>query len=182
MTQLVTPRLLLREFRPSDFADFRAWDSDPEVQRYELGRPSVEAESRFFFEQILRTNQENPRARWRFAITLRPDDRAIGRISLSVSNDRIHEYEIGWTVRRDLWGQGLATEAAHAVIGMAFSRLNAHRVIAYCHVDNLASQRVMRKLGMSPEGYFHEALWINNRWWDELSFAILDREFTRSDP
>lgn len=182
LTQLITPRLVLREFRPDDFADFRAWDGDPEVQRYELGRAANEAESRFFFNQILRTNQETPRLHWRFAVTRRLEDRAIGRISLSVSDDRIHEYEIGWAVRRDLWGQGLATEAAQAVLGVAFSQLNAHRVVAFCHIDNLASQAVMRKLGMSPEGCFREALWINNQWWDELSFAILDREFTRSNP
>ena len=182
MIQLITPRLFLREFRPSDYAEFRAWDGDPEIQRYELGHPSGEAESRFFFEQILRTNQENPRLRWRFAITRRTDDtatgRAIGRISLTVTNSSIREYEIGWTVNRPDWGSGIAPEAAHAVMGMAFSQFNAHRLIAFCHIDNLASQRVMQKLGMSPEAHFREALWIGNRWWDELSFSILDREFT----
>ena len=182
MIQLITSRLFLREFRESDYAEFRAWDSDPEIQRYELGHPSSEVESRFFFDQILRTNQENPRQHWRFAITRREGDadagRAIGRISLTVASNAIREYEMGWTVNREQWGSGIATEAAHAVMGMAFSQFNAHRIIAFCHIDNIASQRVMQKLGMSPEAHYREALWIDNRWQDELSYAILDREFS----
>lgn len=175
--QIFTPRLILREFRESDFPDFRAWDGDVEIQRYELGRPAGEAESRYFFEQILQTNLENPRSHWRFAVTLRPGDRAVGRISLTVNNPSNREFEIGWTVNRQLWGQGIATEAARAVMEMAFRQLDAHRLIAFCHADNHSSARVMQKLGMQPEGHFREALWLYGRWWDELLYAILDREF-----
>lgn len=181
--QILTERLILREFREADFAEFRAWDADPEVQRFELARPATEMESRKMFAGILLTQQEDPRMRWPLAVTRRVDGRLVGRVTLSVfttspasSNPRI--FEIGWTVDPRFWGQGIATEAASGLLRLAFTQLNAHRVLAFCNASNRASSRVMEKLGMQPEAHFREALWQHERWWDELCYAILEREYT----
>jgi RimJ/RimL family protein N-acetyltransferase len=71
------------------------------------------------------------------------------------------EFEIGWHVRRDLWGRGYATEAAQHCIEYAFSSLGAQRIIALVRPENLSSCRVAEKNGMVSEkvifwrGYDH---------------------------
>ena len=71
------------------------------------------------------------------------------------------EFEMGWHVRRDLWGRGYATEAARHCIEYAFSKLGAERIIALVRPENLSSCRVAEKIGMRRErmifwrGYDH---------------------------
>ena len=57
--------------------------------------------------------------------------------------------EVGWSVSPERWGQGLATEAGRASLDWAFGRAGLDRVVSYTLRDNLASRRVMEKLGLS---------------------------------
>jgi [ribosomal protein S5]-alanine N-acetyltransferase len=174
--ELLTPRLHLREYRLEDYAALREIDSDPLVQCYE--RPVLtESETRARIQQALEDQNANPKTHYRFAMTMLPSDRLRGRISLTLTQPTIGEYEIGWTVHRQDWGQGYATEGALAVMRFAFIRLKAHRIVAFCHAKNGASERVMEKLGMQREGYLRETRWLNDEWCNELVYAILDREF-----
>lgn len=176
--ELLTPRLLLREFRESDYEAFRAYDGDPEYQRYEIGLPPAEAQTQALLEKVITRAQEIPRGQYKMAITLRPDDGLRGHVSLtSINNPLIREWEIGWGIRRTDWGQGYATEAARAMVRFAFTVLNAHRVTAFCHSENAASYRVMEKLGMLREGCIRETALANGQWYDELVYSILEREF-----
>jgi ribosomal-protein-alanine N-acetyltransferase len=52
-----------------------------------------------------------------------------------------------------------------------------HRIAAYCIAENVASARVLEKIGMTREGRFREHEWFKGRWWDTLCYAILDREW-----
>jgi ribosomal-protein-alanine N-acetyltransferase len=178
--ELLTPRLHLREYRLDDYIAAREIDSDPLVQCYE--RPVLtENQTRAAIQQVLKDQVAEPRTHYRFAITLPPADRLRGRISLSLTQPTIGEYEIGWTVHRQDWGKGYATEAARAVMRFAFIRLQAHRIIAFCHAQNGASERVMQKLGMQQEGLMRETKWLNESWCDELVYAILEREFQQAE-
>ncbi len=176
--ELVTSRLILREFREDDFDAIRIFESDPEVEWFEHG-PYTEAETRYRLEGAIEWQAEVPRVRYKFAITVRPDDTARGRLSLTRFNPQTREWEIGWTVRRVDWGQGYATEAATAVADFAFRSLNAHRLIAFCNAGNTASIRVMQKLGMQQDGRLREGLWWHDAWSDELVYAVLDHEWNR---
>jgi len=59
-----------------------------------------------------------------------------------------NDVEIGWRLREDAWGQGYATEAATAVLDWAWANLNAPRIVSFTIPANLASQRVMERIGM----------------------------------
>jgi ribosomal-protein-alanine N-acetyltransferase len=65
------------------------------------------------------------------------------------SVDGADEIEIGYHVRRDLWGQGFATEAARACCDFGFANLEADRLISLIRPENLASRRVAEKNGMT---------------------------------
>ena len=175
--QLTTPRLVLRELTAADFPAVREIDGDGLAQRFEH-TPYTEDETRLRLEKALADARDPAGAgRCRFAITVRPGDTLRGWSALTRNNSVIREYEIGWTVRRADWGRGYAPEAAREVLRFAFENLNAHRVIAFCHADNLNSLRVMAKLGMQLEGRLRETRWLDGYWHDECVSAILEREF-----
>jgi RimJ/RimL family protein N-acetyltransferase len=86
-----------------------------------------------------------------YAIT-QMDDILCGSVSLGL--DRLHHHaELGYWIGKPYWGQGYATEAAAAMIAFGFNSLKLHRINATHFSDNLASGRVMEKLGMTYEGH-----------------------------
>lgn len=101
----------------------------------------------------------------------------IGDLHLEFLHTETREWEIGWFVRRDCWGQGYATEAARAMLDYAFKELHAHRIMAFCHVANARSVRVMEKLGMQRDGLLREARCWHGTFVDEYVYAILEREW-----
>ncbi|PTT75662.1 hypothetical protein DBR42_28450 [Pelomonas sp. HMWF004] len=72
-----------------------------------------------------------------------------------LNRDRAGPLETGWRLRQDTWGQGYASEAARHMVGWTFKSLAAERVCAVCQPDNLASETVMTRLGMSFTGVGH---------------------------
>jgi len=89
-----------------------------------------------------------------------------------------HTYEIGWVFGRPHQRRGYATEAARSLVAYAFESLRCHRIVATCQPENVASWRVMERLGLRREGHFrkcilHEA----GEWWDKYFYAILEEEY-----
>ena len=91
-------------------------------------------------------------------------------------------HEIGWVISSGHQGRGYATEAARALIDFAFCTLRCHRLVATCQPENVASWRVMEKLGMRREAHFRQGLYQENgEWWDEYFYALLaDEHFAAS--
>lgn len=94
-----------------------------------------------------------------WAAVLKSTGEVIGDCGLTVQNvDGVDEVEIGYHTRRDLWGQGLATEAARACRDYGFAQLPAGRLISIIRPENLASRRVAEKNGLTV---MKEVLWAN---------------------
>ncbi len=174
--ELFTPRLTLREFRDADFSLFRELEAHPATYYYESACPDEPAAQKYL-ENAQMDALQTPRIRYRFAMTIRPVDSVCGRITLSLMNPSIREWEIGWALHPDWWGRGLATEAAFRVLEFAFHELGVHRVVAFSHAQNTASLRVMQKLGMRQEGLLRETRQWQGGWANEVVYAILEREF-----
>lgn len=154
----------------------REMDSQPAFNTYE--RESVsEAETQKSLDEFIINQHENPRTIYKMAITIPPEDTAVGMIKLSRNQESIREWEVGWAIRPDQWGKGYATEAAWQIMDWGFRELNIHRIVAFCHASNAASVRVMEKLGMHQDGRLRESRWLKGRWWDEFVYAILEREW-----
>jgi RimJ/RimL family protein N-acetyltransferase len=147
-------RLRLRRPKLSDAEAMFAIGSDPEVAHFAdwpLGTERGPALAR------LRQRAEDWDAgtEYYWIITLAHDDRAIGAVSTRV--DR-HAADVGYLLDRRHWGHGYATEAARAIVDWAFSVPALHRVWATCDTENLASARVLEKLGMVREGTLRRAI------------------------
>jgi RimJ/RimL family protein N-acetyltransferase len=147
MKILETSRLILREFIPVDVEQLAPVLSDPETMRF-YPAPLRRAEVDSWISRNVRRYQEDGHGLW--AMILKSSGALIGDCGLTVQDvDGKNEIEIGYHVRRDLWGQGLATEAARACRDFGFARMPVDRLISLIRPENLPSRRVAEKNGMS---------------------------------
>ena len=90
-------------------------------------------------------------------------------------------YELGWVLRRDCWGKGLAGEASRAVLAHAFSALNAHKVIAQTE-DIRRAGPLLERLGMVREGVQRRhALGRDGAWKDIYWYGLLREEYANGN-
>jgi RimJ/RimL family protein N-acetyltransferase len=143
---LETPRLILREFVPEDVDTLTKVICDPETMKYY----PVNFDRTATVEWIARNRrryQLDGFGLW--AMVLKQTGELIGDCGLTRQDlNGNDEIEIGYHVRRDHWGRGLATEAARACRDYGFAHLPVDRVISLIRPENLASRRVAEKNGM----------------------------------
>lgn len=86
--------------------------------------------------------------------------------------------ELGWTFHPDVFGQGFATEIAAELLVICFEGLGLRRVIANCFTDNVASWKIMERIGMRREAhYVGDSLHRDGRWLDSYAYALLADEW-----
>jgi RimJ/RimL family protein N-acetyltransferase len=147
MQILETPRLILREFVSDDVDPLARILSDRETMRF-YPTPFDRAGVEEWIARNLRRCANDGHGLW--AMILKSTKELIGDCGLVVQEvDGANEIEIGYHVRRDLWGNGFATEAARGCRDFGFSHLNAKRLISLIRPENLASRRVAEKNGMT---------------------------------
>lgn len=167
---LRTSRLLLRPLAASDWHAVHAYASDPDVMRYLPGGAMSAAQVHAFIAE----NQATSTA---MAMVLTLEERLIGHLTFHPwYAPRI--YEIGWVIHPQYHGQGYATEAASALLRHGFETLGLHRIIATCQPENVASWRVMEKLGMLREAHFRKVFQVDeSTWLDEYLYAMLEEDW-----
>src|SRR5699024_7542350 len=101
----------------------------------------------------------------------------IGEVVLMWRSTDAMQAEIGWIFHPDATGHGYATEAAGALMGMAFTSAGFHSVCARLDEANSASARICERLGMRQEARLVENDRTHGQWGTELIFAMLDREW-----
>lgn len=174
-----TDRLSLRPITRADIPAITRICQDPLIAENTLliPYPYSEADAARWLDSIEAARSAGSTA-VDLAIIERNSGEFIGVISLSARN-RHDDTEAGFWLDRDWRGRGLMTEALHAVIALAF-RQGAHRVSARHFPFNPASGRVMVKAGLTFEGILRESLKKNGRYLDDVSYGILDREYTEA--
>ncbi len=148
MTTLTTPRLILRPWRTEDLAPFAAMNADPEVRRY-FATTLTREES----DDSVRRYQEHLRVNgfgfWAIEVIGGPS--FIGHTGLkhvTFPAPFTPAVEIGWRLARAYWGLGYATEAATAALQAGFGQFRLPEIVAFAAPANLASRRVMERIGM----------------------------------
>lgn len=151
MIEIDTPRLRLRQWRASDVVPFAAMNADPRVMEYfpELMRPP---ESRAVARRIRDLIAERGWGLW--AVEVRGGARFIGFVGLHVPSPELPCspcVEIGWRLAPAHWRHGYATEAARGVLEVGFARLGLDEIVSFTARQNLRSQAVMQRLGMTRD-------------------------------
>ncbi|MEL4177329.1 GNAT family N-acetyltransferase [Roseateles sp. PN1] len=169
MTLLTTARLRLEPLTDAHFDGLHRLNSDPEVMRYITGKPDTPEDTQLMIDRV--------KARWAewgyswWAFIEQSTGELIGAGCIQHLGRVISgPHEIGWRLRRDRWHQGYASEAAQRMATFAFDDLNAPLLCAVRMPDNLASGRVMDRLGMRYTGVEH---------WYDMDMARHD--VTRAD-
>ncbi len=176
---VTTDRLVLRAMRPGDVDDIHAYQSRPEVCRYLPYEPRT-------LEEIAAKVARNATALtlsaegdyWQLAVERASDPgTVIGDVFFAIKSVADATGEIGWTLHPRCFGRGYMTEAATAVLELAFDELGLHRVMANLDPRNDASAALCRRLGMRQEACFLEDVWFKGEWADTAIYAILAREW-----
>jgi [ribosomal protein S5]-alanine N-acetyltransferase len=174
---LTSERLVVRDFVPADLEDVYAYGSDPEVVRYMPFPPSTRDGTQAHIERCMAAAATQPRTVYDVGIALKGTGRIIGGCTLHVYDQHSRQAAFSYLLARPYWGRGYATEAMRALLRFGFGELGIHRAHDACDAENVASARVMEKLGMRLEGHQRHVEWDGERWADALLYAILEDEW-----
>jgi len=143
-----TNRLLLRPYVVEDWAHVHAYAAIPEFTRFEVWGPNSVEDTKRFVGECIASMSEHPILGYQLAVVLRDADRLIGGCTLRRKHVEIQEAFLGYAINPDFQCKGYATEAAAALVEFGFNSLRLVRIYAECNAQNVASRRVMEKLGM----------------------------------
>lgn len=168
-----TPRLTLRPFHAEDYEALFDYLSNPAVYRFEPGEPISLEEAR-----KLALKRAQSIEYW--AVVLKSEQVLVGHLYFARTEPkRLLTWELGYIFNPAYHNQGYATEASRALIEYGFKHFGIHRVFARCNPENIASWRVMEKIGMRREGHFRKYIYFRKApdgaplWQDTSEYAIL---------
>ncbi|WP_209324348.1 GNAT family N-acetyltransferase [Brevibacterium renqingii] len=180
---LTTDRLRLRTYVESDAEAQLPIFSREDVARFLLEDPwTAEVARTKIVERMRRTGLETESRALALVIETADglDDIAgshvIGDISLWFDSDSQEKAEIGWILDPAAGGHGFATEAAIAVLNVAFDHYGLHRVVAQMDARNTSSAKLARRIGMREEAHLRKDWWSKGEWTDTLIFGMLSTD------
>lgn len=177
MPDIRTERLLLRKVTLRDAQNMFEYSRDPEVAKHVLwdAHRSI-AESKNYIRYMQRKYRFQEPSSW--GIQHLGSGKLIGTIGFMWYQPENSSAEVGYSLSRAYWNQGLMTEALRAVLDYAFDVMHLHRVEAQHEVDNPASGVVMEKVGMLKEGVLRGRLYNKGHYVDVALYSMLreDRE------
>jgi len=176
-----TERIILREILPTDVDGLFELDSDPEVHRY-LGNKPVTDKAKIVevINFIRQQYEDNGIGRW--AIIDKKTNNFIGWTGLKfvtdLTNNHQNYYDLGYRLIRKYWGQGIATETAIVSLEYAFNKLSVNEVYAAASIDNVSSNKILKKVGLKfIETFYYEDTKCN--WYKIEKNEYINRKPTR---
>ncbi|MDZ8240383.1 MAG: GNAT family protein [Nostoc sp. ChiQUE01a] len=178
--KLETSRLLMREFLEIDSQAVFTYQSDPLYLLYSHWTHRKQKDVREFVQMFINQQLEQPRTSFQLAVVLKTENRLIGNCGIRVNDPELREANIGYELNPQYWGLGYATEAAQAILKFGFEELKMHRIWSWCVAENIASFRVLEKIGMHREGHLREKELIKGKWYDNFIYSIIENEWKTS--
>jgi RimJ/RimL family protein N-acetyltransferase len=178
MEPIATERLVLRPFTLADFDALHAYRSRRDVTRWLPWDAQTEDEVRVALaKKVASVAIAEEGDVLALAITRMDTGAVVGDVILAYVSAEHRTGEIGYIMHPDHQGLGFTTEACRVMLRIAFEDLGLHRVFGRIEPRNVASARVLEKLGMRREALFVENELIKGEWENEAVYAILDREW-----
>ncbi|WP_125610592.1 GNAT family N-acetyltransferase [Specibacter cremeus] len=186
---LVTERLVLRRFTADDLDAYYAYQKLPDTARFLLNEARSYTECMARIARFVDAPFAGPGDWATFAVEWRHAPGFIGEIALkwgvggreAADGQPVERVgEIGWTVAPGVRGRGVATEAARAVLDLAFGGLGFRRIEARLDARNDASAAICQRLGMKLEAVMTDNMYLKGEWTSEAVYAII-REAARAE-
>lgn len=173
-----TERLLLRAFTRRDVDAVFAYRQRDDVAQYLFDEPmSRETCAEAVQTRTNETCWEEEGDRIVLAVERKQDHVMIGELSLIQRSAVARQAEIGYIFHPDYQGAGYATEAVRELVRLGFEEGDVHRLYARCDARNVASYRLMERIGMWREAHFREHVLVRGVWDEELIYALLEDEW-----
>lgn len=170
---LSTNRLTLRRVTADDAPHLLAYLSKPEVVRHMGLDPFTSLEDALeeiaWYDSIL---EEGTGVRW--GITLTGQDEVIGSCGFLNVSSKHQRAEIGFELSPDYWRQGIAHEALEVVVRHGFAQLGLHRIEALVEPTNIASQRLLERVGFIREGLLRGYEFTQGKYDDLYMYSLLE--------
>jgi len=179
--ELPTARLLLRSLELEDVPTLVRLAGANEIAATTLNipHPYTDSDARSF---LAKANEDYHSGRSvTFAISILPGRELCGAVGLNIALTHTHA-ELGYWIGVPFWGNGYATEAANTVLAFGFEMLRLHRIFAHHFSGNIASQRVLEKIGMRHEGRFPQHIQKWSRFIDVENYGLLAEQFRSGEP
>jgi RimJ/RimL family protein N-acetyltransferase len=169
----VTLRQITAADAPALFAVF----GDPEVTRFWSSPPLADLAAAKALVTEIHDHFEAGRL-FQWAVTLAGGDELVGTVTLADIDEANGRAEIGFALRRDAWGRGLASEAVRVLIDLAFSPpLALHSLEADVDPDNAAALQLLERMGFAREGHLRERWHHLGTFRDTIFLGLLAREW-----
>ena len=174
--QLETQRLVIRDIQFTDWKAIHSYTQLPEVTTYTAWGPNTEVDTQAYVKDVIAQQQPSSRQNYELAICLKNEGTLIGGIGIHIQQTNA---EIGYVLNPNYQGKGYVTEAAQAILAYGFETLGVHRIFATCRPANIASEKVMQKIGMIREGIMREHWYYKGEFHDSYLYSILANEYRK---
>lgn len=169
-----TKRLDLIEIREKHLCDLYKLFGDENATRfYNLLPLQKEEDAQMLIDRFRSRFSEGLAIRW--GIAIKGEQHIIGTVGFN-SYENNHKATIGYDLQTLYWGKGYATEALRAVINFGFQSLGINRIEAEIMTGNLASEKVLSKLGFTKEGVLRQWMLWNGKHYDMAMYSLLKDE------
>jgi ribosomal-protein-alanine N-acetyltransferase len=177
---LETHRLILREMTLRDVEFyFHHFNNENIVDGSCFPGPkTLEAARQELELYCIRPFKDDRGIRW--GIARKGSDELIGTCGYYDWNKTSHRVEIGYDLEPAHWGEGIMSEALHAVLRYGFEEMGLNRVQAIIDSENVRSIKLVERLGFKKEGILRQNSYFRGRFRDEVCFSLLKEEWTRS--
>jgi RimJ/RimL family protein N-acetyltransferase len=167
-----TERLIINALTSNDIKPFYEHRTHPDILRFQGEFPRSEDD----VQQLLEAQEKVPFGtvnQWfQFAIRLQNDNKLIGDIGLHFNSPFIPQAEIGYSIMSSYQHKGYASECVQAMLDYCSSTLKTKIISATIDVRNLASQRLLQKMGFKRMAYRPHACFLRGEWCDEADYAL----------
>lgn len=173
-----TERLIIRPVVIGDKESIFSYRADPDTSKFLSLIPHTVDDIGEFIKRA--SSEINDPGTWfQLVIVEQLNCQLIGDIGLHFLNTdpENKQVEIGYTLDKKFRGKGYATEALSAIIDYLVNSLNKHRITASIDPTNIASIKLIERLGFRKEAHFIESIFFQGKWVDDLVYAILGREW-----
>ena len=176
LPRLESERLRLRSLAARDAAEVFELYADRDAVRFGYAPKMARLDDALHVvEETIALARD--RTLFHFGVADREHDRIIGHATLFKWDQEHRRAEVGYSIRRDRWGLGLGSEAVSTLIGFGFQRLGLRRIEADADPRNVASIRLLEKLGFVREGYMRERWEFDGEIQDAVCFGLLRSEW-----
>jgi len=172
-----TKRLVLRRLTLDDARDVFAYASNPEMSLYTTWESHRSLDdSLAFLNSVVEAYATGSVAPW--GMEHRASGKVIGTCGFVYWFPNHARAELAYAIAQEHWNQGLTTEGARAVVAFGFRTMSLNRIEARCEIPNVASARVMEKLGMTFEGILRQYQYVKGQYRDLKLYSILRQDWS----